>query len=362
MKYIKVMWPFVAVYLLLTNILPVSAWLLGVPFTDYNQQLEGGRISSKVLSNHTSFPAEMDVFFAGTSRTMADVSPKIFSSRISEKTGIKNIKAYNLGNLGYQTKILEGIVDMKSPPTFLIIEDGAGIATSNDFIKTRYLTYNRSIQIFELFVTGYLKKLTYSKAMFKLDNNFFAAAKKTLVDRSMSWVDFYYYNYCAINGLGQKIQDDGQSYYRSYFKNREMAESCQFMNTHNVSVKLLDVPGVMSDERWESFLRLVEFYRKNGQLIVYRPPMSPELYELQMRKNGPILKKLSEFYRENNIPFIDMNPHHFFGSDYSHLDWYDTREFSTELADRLLEVMDRQLLEKISRKHTSGAGADSGNQ
>lgn len=333
--------PIAAIFLFIGYIMPLWGAALGEPCPKYNEHTEGAEIlENRAGLQRGEFPEGYDILIAGTSRTMADVDASALAARVAKSQHLaRTPKSFNLGNVGYNSMLLNRNIRGKTAPKILILEYGVGLYTTPEpKKKSLFAKYSQNKKTEEMRFAGKLFDVAGLRSVFKIGEHTIKGAKSVATGGPINMRDLYYYHLCAA-ASGQKWQEDGQVHFWAQLPDKRAGESCKkFFNERSwfsASHKKLphENPG------WNEFVELTAPYIKNGRLVIYRPPVDPKYYALQNAESPEIDKKLDEFIAANKIPFVDFNPNDYFATDYSHLDWYETGRFTNDMADRIAPLI-----------------------
>lgn len=344
LSYILPALPFAAIYFALSYLMTIWGALIGEPYIDCNEKLEGARILSQRRPLEAGdFPEDVDIYFVGTSRIKADIDSEAIVDYFNKRLPAgKFLNAYNLGNIARLMSMLDESLKGRKEPAFLVLEYHPSLFLF-DFTQAEkdnaFSNYKVSLKIAEMAFEGHIKQILGLKNMIKFGPETFSAFKSVFIDKRMDQRDFYYYQ-IARNGICQRLKKGGQITYRNFLKDREAGKhisrwySAKAIHSNYIGRKRIP-------EIWSAFERIIDRFSKEGRVVVVRMPVTPEFYQLENQYEGDILKKFLKILSARNVPYIDMNPHDYYSSDPQHLDWYDTRRFSLDLAERLFPYVNK---------------------
>lgn len=134
---------------------------------------------------------------------------------------------------------------------------------------------------------------------------------------------------------------DGQVQYRSYVPDAEGGRIIRDFRGGEDDNFRYALKEPMDAEELNAFERIINRVRaEGGRVIILRPPVSAEMYQTEKLMPHPSIPKMTQFLQEKGLVYIDFNPHSYFATDASHIDWYETEALSQELAKRLLPYLD----------------------
>lgn len=322
----------------------IPAWLAesaGHDFTPYNGNLEGARIlhhrNMVKKIDHMSY----DFILAGTSRVMSDFSPAIIASSFHQACNDNSdLSGKNLGNIANYYVEFEQLLPQLPKHKVLILEFSphmllGGTDEYNDRHNFDYFrTYRRYITKMEYWLTGYFQKLIHFEERLILSPRMILAFINRYIKNSINTERLLLINRMN-SGYGQILQEDGQIFYYTYIPDAKTGKTLR-KNRSEYNVyknKVLKAP--FSQERFDAFMRIADTHEK---MVVVRPPIAKELYALENLLVKEKISMVVEGLSQRGITYIDMNPHHWYSTDMSHIDWYDTKEVSKNLGKRLCSV------------------------
>lgn len=345
-EYIKILAPFLLIMFIFGQSSALVARICDEPVVVYNQQLEGAKVlfyRQEIADGN--FP-DSEIWLAGTSRTMSDYDPTIISETLYESIALQKVPTiYNLGNVANYYSIFERqLRKSEVKPKLLILEYSPflfyRVADESDQQTSLYERYKSMTYIQELFVAGWVKKIFGIEDVFYFDIKTVLGIYRKNFERNLEvGCSDIYYALRSNYGYGQQIKNNGQVVYRVYLPNRAAAQRVRlFDNGEYDTYKNVYLTGYFNEDEWESFQRIVQ--DPSFAVVVVRPPIDPKLYNLENEMLPEITERVENGLRAIEIPYIDMNPHNYFSTDMSHIDWYDTPKVSTDLAFRLIPAVD----------------------
>lgn len=339
MKYVKLFLPFVLILFAANRALRLLDFECGG--APYNASLEGAKILRyRRLIQNPKFAQDADILFVGTSRTMADYNPDIFARTVSERLGLARVPVgLNLGNLGnYPTEFEAYLKQGGLRPKLLILEFSPHIFTLEEDPQTPFRRYRAAVAPYELFAGGLLIQALGLENLPWAASYWAATIAQPRANRE--WIclreRLRAYNY------GQRLQPNGQVFYRIYLPDSAAADLARrkgFAPVEYGAFEKIYLAGGFKEQQWAAYQRIIADVAANGGVVILvRPPVAPELYALENGKK-PILKKTLAYFAEEQIPYVDLNPHAYRALDMSHVDWYDTAALSEDLALRILPYL-----------------------
>jgi hypothetical protein len=313
----------------------------------YNQNLEGSRILLHLQDLNAGSPSkDIDVLLVGTSRTMADYDPKTIARTFAEKVPLKKgPDVENFGDLGNYPSLLENYLHENNiQEKLLILEFSPHIfllEPEDSQTHNLYRTYQMSIHIFELLVDGWVKKTgDFEELGWLRPSSFFHVFNKPSY-RSLSCGEKFDNLRVDSFGYGQKLSETGQVLYYTHVPDRQVAEYVKpNVRSEYESFKDKLLIGSFKETEWEAYQRIILEAKSKGSVVVVRPAVDPAMYDLENEMASAGIRKLVAFLESQNIPFIDMNPTQYHSMDMSHIDWYDTTNLSSDLAIKIIPIID----------------------
>ncbi|MDA0746914.1 MAG: hypothetical protein O2954_10370 [bacterium] len=340
----KLLLPFACVLLLYSQAMRGLAWVSGAVLIPYNVELEGAHIlAERQKLEQGKFPLEFDLFLAGSSRTMSNYSPTILADRFHiAHPNIAPLKAYNLGNVADAFTLLESNLRGDAKPDILILEFSPHLFLLQNKVPLEndtYKEYRSAITHFELNLSGYTRNFLGLENTFVFNHKVVKTLAGMVRDRNLDLKGLFYY-IRSLAGFGQKIRPGGQVFYRVYLPDRKAGESLsRFQEDPRDDYRKNYANLPVNPEAWVAFERLVAQFEQDGQLIVVRPPIHPELYQIENELKTDLIQKVQHYLEAHDVAFLDLNPHNYFSTDKSHIDWYDTPRLSLDLAEELLPLI-----------------------
>lgn len=347
----KLIFPIITLFvcfLLIRQVPSIIASSADLEFIPYNASLEGAKILHHRNKVRYDDGRNYDFILAGTSRTMSDYSPSIISKELAASCSIqKELKGWNLGNIANDYAEFEEMLPHLSNHKLLLLEFsphmvlGQSEEDSNRLDLHFFNNYRRVINEWETRLTGYFKKLISFEERFVFNPRIIRAVYNYFIRDSISLQRMFILNRMN-TGYGQRLQEDGQVHYYTFIPDEKVGKTIREKRAEYNSYKNRTLSKPFSPERLEALERIIKIKEEN--LIVIRPPIDSELYELenQMAKNQ--ITKVQNLLHHYRIPYIDMNPHPWYSTDMSHIDWYDTPRASKELAAKLFPILKEDTL------------------
>ena len=347
MRKLLLILPFALVLGMLAGTMRVLAVLGDVSYRPYNPDAEGARIlehRARLLQG--DYPPGYDIYFAGTSRTLADFAPSTVAQVLNRRcTGGQAITGYNLGNVADEYGPFFSVLRRVGPPRLLVLElmptalleaptrREHGGAQPTDWMNNYYRDYRNDRSIFEAHVTGWLRGALGLQDLINV-----RPGQLLLLARLLLGADHraarLYYMLRDFQGNGAQLTELGQALYRSYLPDRHASELAGDSASEYVNYTRL-LRERASKDAWDDFVRILDLFGNNRQVLVVRLPVDPSLYQLEESTHGDMMKEAARYLRSRGIAYFDFNPATYRSTDLSHLDWYETEQFSRDFAQRL---------------------------
>ena len=336
--------PFFIVVIVLAGAMRLLAFLAGETFTPYNPDLEGARIlAHRADLIEGDFPRGYDVLFAGTSRTMADFAADDIATDLGEACHAgRRIAGYNLGNVAdsYQ-EFLARIRHIDRPRLLVLefsphvmLEDAPAAPPRANRLVRVYRRYRTNLAIFETMFAGWLKGQLGIAELIHLQPGQWQKLAQTMPRGDGRDLARLYYLLRVFQGYGTRIAEAGQVYYWTYFPNPAAAQLVDgAASEYDLYTSLLSAQP--SDSAWRSFGEILDLFDAAHQIVVVRPAVSAPIYRLENAKQSELILRVTRYLRDRGIAYIDLNPNEYRSTDGSHIDWYDTKRVSQDLAARL---------------------------
>lgn len=343
MRYLKLFVPFIIILGLYALLPRALASLSGMPVAKYNGSLNGANILQMRLK-YLSFdiPTNCDIYFVGTSRTMADYDPSIFVEFLEPKLDLQEpLCALNLGNLGNSPRHLLQL--MKSNgfrPRILILEFSPQMFYRDLVIEkpTGWFSRYRSwVQLTELKTNGRLKKLLMFDASLSVrpDSIYFLLAQQH--SSPIELANLYEYWAYSSFGRGQTYHPDGQVSYRNYLSNPSLLNVFGSSLDTDLDNFIKAYSGQTFNEReWSSFEELLTIIGRSHVVIV-RPPVAADTYNFENNTLSEAVARMITLEKRTGVLYVDLNPNDYQSVDHSHIDGLDTDRVTRDLASMLLE-------------------------
>jgi hypothetical protein len=356
MRKLRFILPFLLVIALLAGTIPLLALLSGESYTPFNPELEGARIlAHRARLQQGLYPPGYDFYFAGTSRTMADFAPGPVAAILNERCRPEpGVTGYNLGNVADDYGQFYVQLHRVGAPRLLILElmpsallasaDAATDAAPQDTgrLNQAYRAYKNMTSIFEAYVTGDARKLLGLGDLVTIRPGQVVLLAQALRQSDQRLARLYYM-LRNFQGDGSRLAELGQVYYRSYLPDRRAAAlSGEAASQYATYVALLK--AAPSAAAWDNFVRILDLFGADRQVVIVRPPVDPTLYDLEQRTQGELMTRAARYLEERGIAYIDLNPGDYRSTDLSHVDWYDTGALSRDFAARLAAIIRPGLL------------------
>lgn len=351
MRFIRFLLPFLLIVLLLSRGPQILALFGHMKYIEYHVTLEGNRIlraREKLLKGE--YPPNYQMLLAGSSRTMADFGPRLIEAEIGKTLqGLPRIRGFNLGNVANCYSDFEKHVRKYGPP-LLVLEFSPHLMLKSmrcneslpepSAIHRGFSAYRKWIEEREQKVSGFVlaklgldEFLTLRAGVPKL---LWSALRNKEHDFSRVYVATR-----SHNGYGQVIQPDGQVFYHAYLPDKRAAKLYRELEGGSYGEFDLRLNSPLDEIQWNSLKRIIELFSGPGrQLVVLRPPVAPELYLLENRRQAPQIERVISYLSKHHVPYLDMNPNEFFMADESHIDWFDTNQASQTLGRFLFQNVD----------------------
>lgn len=354
MKYAKLFLPFIVILIACSQALHGFASICASNVTPYNESLEGARIMlyKKEIENPASVK-DVDILFAGTSRTMADYDPQVFAKTLAANVPLPYApSARNLGNMANYPTLFEAYLKSGGlRPKLLIIEFSPHIFIREAEAQKppdRFSEYRVNVKIQELFVEGWSAQIFGLEELGWISpSSLYALSKSRVTQSAACGAELDIFRLGAY-GYGQKLKEGGQVAYRTYLPNRQASEKARsLIQTEYGMFESVYLVGSFNESEWEAYKRIISDADSQGSVVVVRPPLDPELYALENQQLPDVVNLVTEYLASNGIPYVDMNSHNYYSLDMSHVDWYDTPKLSEDLALKIIPLADwRSLLKK----------------
>jgi hypothetical protein len=312
--------------------------------TPYNPSLEGGRILRyRKQIESPSFAKDADILFVGTSRTMADYDPDIFAQTLSKNIPLPYTPSgRNLGNLGNAPTSLEAYLNAgKLRPKILVLEFSPHIfSLKEEKPLTQFDNYRSTVMIQDLLISGWTAQIL------GLENTWAASyLLATLLNPTANHARTCVEKQMKAYQYGQRLRENGQVYYRVYlpdWKSTKIAREHGFVPLEYKAFQDIYLVGKFRESEWEAYKRIIQSARSKGVLvIVVRPAVAPELYDLENQKKR-VVDTVTQYLAKQNVVYVDLNPNDYHSLDMSHIDWYDTPRLSADLALKIIPLVDWQ--------------------
>ncbi|MEX1071855.1 MAG: hypothetical protein WEC37_04435 [Anaerolineales bacterium] len=344
MKYFL---PFGLIFGLYTTLPHALAFMSQIDIVKFNEAKNGALILAQRMDFEAAIPPECDIYFAGTSRTMADYDPSLFAQIIQSNLGLAAIPCgLNLGNLGNSPRfLLRAAQNANLKPDLLILEFSPHIFSRDQETqeqRTIFQNYRSSIQILELGVSGYLREKLLLNGTLKIDPAaVFILARS---ERAFTAEEIYLFLTYSHFGRGQTYNSDGQVSYRTYLSDSEALK----IFAGDIDADLDNFIGrnqAFNSDEWNAYLGIINYVSVN-RIVVVRPPVSPEMYLFENEEMGKIIEMAQNVFDQIGILYIDLNPNEYSILDSSHVDWIDTDQVTTNL----VQIMEQWLQENFTAR------------
>ena len=353
----------VALILCVTRGQRLLAWFAVAAYVPHNAQLEGARILAHRSAIQTAgTPTGVDVLLIGSSRTMADCSADIVADGLAEYWGIESgLMGRNLGSAGSDFRALANRLENGPVPRLLVLEFsphmlgqifyGAEPDTQGDL---GFAAYRRHVALAELYVSGWTRRLLGVEGMLRIRPEDVPDIWRSLTmsPKTDTALVSLYYLLRSADGYAQQLRPDGQVYYYSYLPNRRAADRHKRVNRLRGGFNYELLTEEVNQDQIEGLRMVVNAVRRrDGKMVVWRPPVDPELYAFESQHMAGGIAAVCALLAEIGVPYIDTNPHSYSTSDLSHVDWFDTARLSRELAARSADAL-------VSGEHHAGISAN----
>jgi hypothetical protein len=327
----------------LSQIAPTCAWLFDIRYIPHNDGLEGSRIMATRAENGRGEHLDnLDILLIGSSRTMADFSSDVIARNLSENG--RPVRAYNLGNLGNDWRWADANLTGTRMPRVLVLEFSPhlfAVPYPTDTGKDWYDTYREWVAQIEVGVSGTVREGLGLHTMLKLNHASAKAAYRALTDDTIGLADLFFYLRYEGEG-GQMMRDDGQVYYHSFLPDRSAGQGVRAFGIRGLD-PFAAMAGQSNPSAWNAFDSLLRRAIDHCEIVIVRPPVDSAMYDLENSTFAEIITRMCSRLKAYGIPYIDLNPHPYFSTDMSHIDWYETTALSRELARRMAPHVSRAL-------------------
>jgi hypothetical protein len=269
---------------------------------------------------------------------MADFSASRLVGALGRRCATETLSAYNLGNVANSYAAFEAVLDKLPLPKILVLEFSPhvvlGHAPPERLNEGMFQRYRSLIREFELLLAGRLRQVLLLEDPLVINGD----ALRTAVEQARTGktdLQHLYYAMRSAHGYGQRLQPDGQVYYRSYLPDRRAAGKLTGASSEYGAFESIHLAGSLDPDALSALERIVQRFRADRQLVIVRPPVSGEIYELENRMQRDAIDRVTAFLSRLGVPYVDMNPSPYQFTDLSHIDWYDTAEATASLAQRL---------------------------
>lgn len=351
MRRILFVAPFIVVLALVAGAMRLLAFLADQPYVPYNPDLEGARIVESRDRARADPNAKYDVIFGGTSRTLADYNTESVAALLGERCGAdRRLTSYNLGRLALFYSVFLDYLRASEPPKLLVLEfsphvlldySPGGKPRPQEDARSDWLgyeAYRARLKLDEVIFAGAVEAALGLSDLIQMNPGHLVLMIRALQRHSDQWLARLYYMLRSTQGEGVRIGDAGQVLYRIYFPSREAAKLVD-----NVESEYDKYVGWLSSppdaDAWRSFTQILDLFESGRQVVVVRPPVAPELYALENKKQGAMIEEVTGYLRRRGVAYFDMNDGDYFSTDRTHVDWYDTARLSGDVAGRLVKVI-----------------------
>ena len=343
--------PFVAALALVAGAMRLLAFLAGQPYVPYNPDLEGAKIVASRDRARDNPSVKYDLIFGGTSRTLADYDTEIAAAELGRRCRAdRHLTSYNLGRLALFYSVFLDYLRTSELPKLLVLEFSPHVLLDySPDGKPRppqearadwlgYEAYRSRLKLDEVVFTGAAESALGLSDLIQMNPGHLVLIVRALRRHPDNRLARLYYMLRSTQGEGVRIGDAGQVLYRIYFPGRDAAKLVDDVESeYGKYVGWLASPP--DPDAWRSFTGILDLFASGGQVVVVRPPVAPEIYALENKRQAAMIADVAAYLRGRGVAYIDMNGGDYFSTDRTHIDWYDTARLSRDVARRLAEVV-----------------------
>lgn len=326
--------------------------MANINYVSLNTDLEGAAIiSHRENGLRGDWSKDLSVAWVGTSRTIADYSPSLLKSYLSEHCSTQGLTFFNLGNVVSYIPDFEKVIQKKidqnelSKLKIIFFELSphqvvkASVVGHRELGVTQwgddsYISYRNFIFKMELYISGLLRlALDYTDPLV-LNGGFF---KKVIAFYRSGELDVksLYYLLRSQQGYGQKLQSDGQAQYRTYLTDKEGADIIKQSQPPDPENYNYTLSQSLDEKKVESLWSVLRLLHQNFKLVVVRPRVAKSLYEMENQKLAHVTQQQLQWLSQQGIPYVDLNAvaptEEFSFVDNSHLDGFESERFNAKV-------------------------------
>jgi len=342
MRYLRLFLPFGLIFVLYAALPYVLAFFSGTPVIQFNEAENGALILAQRRKFETEIPSDCDIYFVGTSRTMADYDPGLFAQLVRRDLDLASTPCgLNLGNLGNSPRFLfEAIQNINLDPDLLILEFSPHLFVRDQALEaqqTFFEQYRSAVLKFSLSASGRLRDILHLNAALKLDPAAIYSLANGESDRPYTTEEVYLYLAFSFFGRGQTYNSDGQVTYRTYLNNPQSLQIFEDSLDTDLNNFIRDFSNqTFNSEEWNAYVEIID-YISPSQVVVVRPPVSQEMYQFENEEMAEIIERAMDVFEQFNILYVDLNPNEYSTLDSSHVDWIDSSQVTTDLAKAIMD-------------------------
>lgn len=316
----------------------IRSWRQPGSVLEHGRALREGRVG-----------AEYDVWFAGSSRIMAAFSAAAVARSLSDsRSETAGLTAYNLANVANDMGWFAEFLGSRPLPKLMVLEFSPHLLLNGKTnskpiprgASDAFMSYRKWVENLENRLADFFSVKLQMAQRVHIDADTPRDAVRLLTDPDYGLWDFVY-GVLKLSNVGQLIMPDGQTAYRIYLPDRESAAKMRKKEIYLKSFSEGSLLGGLNPKAWDGFTRIVSLFEgKNEQLIMVRPPLPPEMYDLENDVGREAVDKTLSYLREKGVAYVDMSPSSYASVDLSHIEWFETGEASRELAEKLAKAID----------------------
>lgn len=330
---------------LIANSNRIWSSLVQADYHPVNKNLEGARIlEAREDPVAAARAAGATLFVAGTSRSMANYDAVLLAELLGRDRKGEPYVGYNLGNVANHPSVFMRSHELGDIPGLWIIEfsphmllDYGAVSADppgDDTWEGRFRRYRARQLRLEARASGLAAAWTGFADRARLTPGTVARAGLSTIGRGSDSRTVFYQSLHS-SGPGQVLHRNGHVHYFRYLPGVESSTLLRRVQPGALPGYHATLSRPFVQAEWDAYRSWVRTAAATGSAVVVRPPVSPELYALEIERTEGVIRRVTDWLETEGIPYIDLNDAEYGSTDGSHVDWYDTERLTRTLAAKV---------------------------